>query len=180
MDRHEENPVVCAFGADPAPVLSRQRGEERVVLTIGDVDSHSGGSFLDLDMWKYLEERLGVEIRYVYLPPDAYALGLSSGDLPDIVATNNNLSTILENGVALNVDPYLEEYAPNFLEGQTRLSYDMFKQLGFQGDGFYFFPTKIGYNGVGYSNGPGNRGYVVRWDYYRELGYPPINNEEIT
>ena len=22
------------------------------------------------------------------------------------------------------------------------------------------------------------RGYVVRWDYYKELGYPPVNNEE--
>jgi hypothetical protein len=22
------------------------------------------------------------------------------------------------------------------------------------------------------------RGYVVRWDYYKELGYPPINNED--
>lgn len=46
------------------------------------------------------------------------------------------------------------------------------------GEGFYFFPQKIGYNGVGYSNSAYNRGYIVRWDYYKELGYPPINNEE--
>ena len=46
---------------------------------------------------------------------EEYAAGLASGDLPDIVATQNDLSVILENGVALDVDPYLEEYVPNFL-----------------------------------------------------------------
>ena len=29
---------------------------------------------------------------------------------------------------------------------------------------------RIGYNGVGYSNAPYNRGYVVRWDYYIPAG----------
>ena len=156
-------------------------GEDRPVLTIGDVEDRSG-SRMDgedqLGLWQYLEDQLGVEIRFVYLQPEAYAAGLSSGDLPDIVATNNNLATILDNGVALNADPYLSEYAPNFLKGETRLAYDVFKQLLSEGDGFYFFPQKIGYNGVGYSNSPANRGYVVRWDYYKELGYPPINNED--
>lgn len=112
------------------------------------------------------------------MPPEDYASGLASGNLPDIVATDNNLSTILDSGAALNVDPYLEEYVPNFLQGDTRLAYDVFKQLLSEEGGFYFFPQKIGYNGVGYSNGPADRGYVVRWDYYKELGYLPINNED--
>ena len=155
--------------------------EERPVLTIGDVSDRSSVRMDGKDqlgLWQYLEDRLGVEIRFVYLTPEAYAAGLSSGDLPDIVATDNNLAAILECGAALNVDPYLQEYVPNFLTGETRLAYDVFKQLLNEGDGFYFFPQKIGYNGVGYSNDPYNRGYIVRWDYYRELGYPPINNED--
>ena len=155
--------------------------EDRVVLTIGDVDDRSS-SRMDgenqLGLWQYLEEQLNVEIKFVYLTEEAYATGLSSGNLPDIVATKNNLATILENGVALNADPYLEEYVPNLLKGDARLAYDVFKQLGYQGDGFYFFPQKIGYNGIGYSNSYYNRGYVVRWDYYKELGYPPINSED--
>lgn len=155
--------------------------EDRPVLTIGDVNDRSD-TRIDgedqLGLWRYLEDQLGVEIEFVYLPPEAYASGLASGNLPDIVATDNNLSTILDSGAALNVDPYLEEYVPNFLQGDTRLAYDVFKQLLSEEGGFYFFPQKIGYNGVGYSNGPANRGYVVRWDYYKELGYPPINNED--
>ena len=155
--------------------------EDRVVLTIGDISDRSD-TRIDgedqLGLWRYLEDQLNVEIKFVYLTAEAYATGLSSGNLPDIVATNNNLATILENGVALNADPYLEEYVPNLLKGDARLAYDVFKQLGYQGDGFYFFPQKIGYNGIGYSSSPYNRGYIVRWDYYRELGYPPIENED--
>ena len=161
------------------PTLRSYASETETVLTIGDIRTHDGVDGEEqLGVWSYLEELLGVEIRFVYLTPEEYASAMASGNLPDIVATNNNLSAILENGVALNVDPYLEEYVPNFLQGDARLSYNVFKQLLNEDDGFYFFPSNIGYNGVGFSNGPGSRGYVVRWDYYRELGYPPINNED--
>ena len=157
------------------------RAEERQVLTIGDVQPRSssrvdGGK--QVRFWRYIEDQLGMDIQFVYMTPEVYAAGLSSGDLPDIVATDNNLATILDNGVAFNAGPYLEEYVPNFLQGKARTAYDVFTALMDEEDGFYFFPQKIGYNGVGYSNEPANRGYVVRWDYYKELGYPPINNED--
>ena len=157
------------------------RAEERPVLTIGDVSKRSSARVdgdQQVGFWRYLEDQLGVEIRFVYLTDEAYAAGLSSGDLPDSVATDNNLATILDNGVAFNAGPYLEEYVPNFMQGKPRAAYDVFTSLPDGEDGFYFFPQNIGYNGVGYSNGPANRGYVVRWDYYKELGYPPVNNED--
>ena len=157
------------------------RAEERPVLTIGDVQTRSS-SRVDgeeqVRFWRYIEDQLGMDIQFVYMTSEVYAAGLSSGDLPDIVATDNNLAAILDNGVAFNADPYLEEYVPNFLRGKARMAYDVFTALMDGEEGFYFFPQKIGYNGVGYSNGPANRGYVVRWDYYKELGYPPINNED--
>ena len=153
--------------------------ENRVVLTIGDNSTRSGPRYNEnLGMWQYLADVVGVEIKYVFMSDEEYAAGLASGDLPDIVATSKNLSRVLENGVALDADPYLKEYCPNLLQGDAKLTYDVFKKLGNEGDGFYFFPAKIGYNGVGYDNETSTRGYVVRWDYYKELGYPPINNED--
>ena len=100
------------------------------MLTIGDFKERSGHQYDEqLGMWQYLEDLLGVEIQYVYLTQEEYETGLVNGDLPDIVATQNNLSAILENGVALNADPYLEEYCPNFLKGDVRQCYDLFKQI---------------------------------------------------
>ena len=155
--------------------------EERPVLTIGDVTDRTSKRVdgeNQFELWKYLEDLLGVEIRYVHLTPDAYAEALASGNLPDIVSTDNNLSAILEYGVALNVEPYLAEYVPNFLIGPAGQTYDIYKQLLNDGKGFYFFPARIGYNNVGFSVGSAHRGYVVRWDYYKELGYPPVHSED--
>ena len=155
--------------------------EERPVLTIGDVTDRTSKRVNGenrFELWKYLEDLLGVEIRYVHLTADAYAEALASGNLPDIVSTDNNLSAILEYGVALNVEPYLAEYAPNFLIGPAGQTYDIYKQLLNDGKGFYFFPARIGYNNVGFSVGSAHRGYVVRWDYYKELGYPPVHSED--
>ena len=171
--------AAVAASGEPAAAGENETADNRVVLTIGDLYSRSGSrNDEQLGLWQYLAELLGVKIQYVYMSPEEYAARLASGDLPDVVATNKNLSTILENGVALDADPYLEKYCPNLLRGETRLTYDVFKQLGNEGNGFYFFPAKIGYNGVGFSNTTTARGYVVRWDYYKELGYPPINNED--
>ena len=155
--------------------------EDRPVLTIGDINDRTSKRVdgeNQLGLWKYLEDQLGVEIQYVHLSGSAYEDGLSSGNLPDIVATDNNLSVILENGVAWNVDPYLKKYVPNFLQGDAGLCYEVYKQLLNDGEGFYFFPARIGYNNVGFSVSSSYRGYVVRWDYYKELGYPPIHNED--
>ena len=168
--------VTAALALLPLPSAF---AEGHTVLTIGDVTTRSGNRYNgELGMWQYLAERVGAEIEYIYLTPDEYAAGLASGNLPDIVATQKNLSTILDYGVALDADPYLEEYCPNLLRGEARLSYDVFKQLMNEGKGFYFFPARIGYNGIGFDNETSARGYVVRWDYYKELGYPPINNED--
>ena len=155
--------------------------EERPILTIGDTKNRAGERVDgedQLGIWRYLEDQLGVEIEFVYLSPEDYASALASGKLPDIVVTNNNLSEILENGLALNSGPYLEQYVPNLLKGEVGLTYSVFKELINNGDGFCFFPEQIGNKGIGQSHEPYNRGYVVRWDYYKELGYPPINNED--
>ena len=165
--------LMCLLLAHPVSAA------ERPVITIGDNVNRSGSRYNEnMGVWRYLADLLDVDIRYVYMTNEEYAAGLASGDLPDLVATDKNLSTILENGVALDADPYLSEYCPNLLKGEAKQTYDVFKKLGNEGDGFYFFPAKIGYNGVGFDNETSSRGYVVRWDYYKELGYPPINNED--
>ena len=150
--------------------------EDRPVLTIGDIDPDR-----DYDgqrMWRLVEDRLGCKIQFIPLPTDTYAAVLASGDLPDIVHPNNNLSAILEADLALDVTPYMEEYLPNLVNGPAAPTIELYKQLLTNGEGFYFFPAGIGYNGVGYSTTFNTRGYVVRWDYYKELGCPEIHSED--
>ena len=163
------------------PAARPSLAEERPVLTIGDTADRSGARVSgpdQLGMWQYLEDQIGVEIQYVYVTSEEYSTMMNSGKLPDIMITNNNLSEIREKGLALNIDPYVEEYAPNLLRGDVGLAYRIIKQINHDENGFWFIPEGIGINGAGYHKQEYNRGYVVRWDYYKELGYPPINNED--
>ena len=119
----------------PAAASESEPAESRVVLTIGDNSTRSGPRYNEnLGVWQYLADLVGVDIEYVFMTDEEYAAGLASGDLPDIVATNKNLSRVLENGVALNADPYLKEFCPNLLQGDAKLTYDVFKKLGNEGD----------------------------------------------
>ncbi|MBQ1311770.1 MAG: extracellular solute-binding protein [Blautia sp.] len=155
--------------------------EIRPVLTIGDTLDRSGARVNGADqlgIWRYLEDQIGMEIQYVYVSQEEYTSMMNSGNLPDILITNNNLFEIREKGLALNIAPYLEEYAPNLLKGDVGLACQVIRQINHDEDGFWFIPEKIGINGAGYHNQAYNRGFVVRWDYYKELGYPPINNED--
>ena len=150
--------------------------EERITLTIGDINERP--EYAERKIFRLAEERLNIDIQFIYMPTDTYAAILASGDLPDIVHPNNDLSTILEAGLALNVEPYMEEYLPNLVNGPAAPTIELYKQLLNNGEGFYFFPAGIGYNGVGYGATFNTRGYVVRWDYYKELGCPEIHSEE--
>ena len=50
----------------------------KVITLIGDMKTRSGNRYSDdLGMWQYLEEKLGVDIRYVYLSAEEYASGLA-------------------------------------------------------------------------------------------------------
>ncbi len=68
--------------------------DDRPVLTIGDIDPDR--DYDNQRIWRLVEDRLGCKIQFIPLPTDTYAAVLASGDLPDIVHPNNNLSAILE------------------------------------------------------------------------------------
>lgn len=152
--------------------------EEKRVLTVGDVNDNTM-SWNNWKMIKRIEEELGIDIQYTYYDADAFAAILASGDLPDLVYPGNMLNYIREADLAMNVAPYLEEYCPNALHDAISSTIKLYKKILYNDkDEFYFFPANIGKNG--FAEGPdlSSRGYVVRWDYYKELGCPKITNDE--
>ena len=86
--------IVLLLLSCPAALGEASSGA-RPVLTIGDTKDRStervdGDD--QLGMWRYLEDQIGMEIQFVYLTSEEYATAMVSGDLPDIMITNNNLS----------------------------------------------------------------------------------------
>lgn len=153
--------------------------EEPITLTIASTGDRTNVFDGEYQKWvfKHIEEDLNIKLKFIQLTSESYAAMLASGDLADIVL-NADIDQIREAGLALNVEPYLEEYVPNALKGSAAPTFALFSELQTNGNGIFFLPCGIGYNGVGYANTFNNRGYTVRWDYYKELGCPKITNDD--
>jgi len=151
--------------------------EEPRVLTIGH-NLWMDGDWWEFDVFKQVQEELNMTIEVIEYNDDSFNAMLAGGDLPDIVITNIKMSNILNNKLAMNIAPYVEEDAPNML-GDAYSSV-MKASQEFMGDGeggiYIICPTAGIHNYDGGLSMP-SRGYIVNWERYKAIGCPTISND---
>ncbi len=152
-------------------------GAAPTVVTIGSASPFEEG-WLDQNVMQILKKDLNIEIEYNYYDADKMSLMLASNDLPDIViGTQETLPTVLQNKLALNLDTVLDQ-APNLDLPIYKARNELVRTLmGGEEKGLYVLAPGMGPERVGAGKIPG-RGYTIRWDWYKEIGCPPINNDE--
>ena len=119
-----------------------------------------------------------VELDYYYLDEDKFSLALASSDLGDFVMSHltPKLNTVLDAGLAMDIKPLLKEHCPNALNEYNVSFVNLVSQLS-GGDKLYFMPQYVGRELV--DGGIENlRGYFLRWDYYKEIGAPPVDSDK--
>lgn len=152
--------------------------EEPTVLTIGSTfaDYH----IEDMEIFKELEKKLNIKIEFTFYSMDNFSVMLADGSLPDIMLARwQYMPNLLESGLALNLAPYIDEYMPNLKNPLYANTVEIQKALftGPEEDGVYFICPYAGLNDA--EGGTDQyRGYILRWDYYKELGCPEIKNDE--
>lgn len=152
--------------------------EEKRVLKIGAVSDYAD-AFDTFPMIQRIKDELNIDIEFTYYTEDAYAAMIAGGQLPDLMMGKHNLPTVIANKVAMNVRPYLEEYCPNALSDAYRPTVELLCNLmGGDDNGMYVFPPQVGMGRPEGANMMVQRGYVLRYDYYKELGCPPIHNDD--
>ncbi|MEA4889149.1 MAG: hypothetical protein VB070_06770 [Clostridiaceae bacterium] len=137
-------------------------------------------NWYETDVWKEILKRANVTIdSYVYYDQDKYNILLSGNDLPDLIFAYypNQITNIVEGGLALDLKPYLSTY--------TNIDSDIFKKrneaiskyYGGADNALYFLSDCCG---VELRDGGTQslRGYSVRWDYYKEIGAPEIKDSD--
>lgn len=152
-------------------MLPMALADEPTVLTIGSIITKR-----DLDknvLIQRIAEKLNAKIEFTYYDTDQYSVMLTDGTLPDIMLSKYEyLQNVLASGLALNIEPYIDELMPNLrspLYANTiKLQQTLFPT---EDNGVYFICPAVGiWNAKG---GDGQyRGYIVRWDYYKEIGAP--------
>lgn len=125
---------------------------------------------------RMLKEQHNIELDFQYYDADQFALLMAGGELPDIVTCGPDyLTTVLDNGLALNLANYMNQL-PNLqleiYQASNELSTIL---LGGKDDGLYFLAPGIGPESAGGDDGS-SWGLRVRWDLYKQLGCPEINN----
>ncbi len=102
----------------------------------------------------------------------------AAGNLGDLIicnTSNGKLSNLVTAGLLLDMTDYLKD-EENVTKYQSAI--DSMKSLTGEKDGIYAIPTEVSENApteasVGLEP---NYGPYIRWDYYKEVGYPEMNN----
>ena len=150
---------------------------EPTVLTIGSIITKA-----DLDknaLIDKIEEKLNCKVEFTLYDTDQYAVMLADGTLPDIMLSKYEFfQNVLASGLALNIEPYIDEYMPNLRGPLYANTMELQQKLFPTADnGIYFICPAVGIWNANGGNGQ-YRGYIVRWDYYKEIGCPEINSDD--
>ena len=128
---------------------------------------------------KLLLEKENIILQPVFCDTEKLGLMLASGELTDIVISEYTyLSTIMTNNMAKNLDEIMEEHIPNLASDLYKTCNDLLRLQMSGGTGnLYFLVPGQGVEYAG-SNDRNIRGYIVRWDLYKQIGMPEIKNDE--
>ena len=150
--------------------------QERGKLTYGStVDMDTDKEWYPTEFILYLQDMINADIEFIEYDNDTLQLALASGDMPDLMMVNT-ASTILDGGLAVPLDDYLEEYGQNILKYEQRNA--VLREFVSNGDGkLYFHTPNTGAEDMTGSTTTWN-GYLVRWDLYKEIGAPAINSDD--
>lgn len=170
--------VVLAMLLCCVPAISFAEGSDPTVVTIATT-WQTPDYFQETNENKLLLEQENILLQPVYCDTEKLGLMLTSGELTDLVIGEYAyLSTIMANNMARNLDEILDEYIPNLASDLYKTCNDLLRLQMSGGTGnLYFVVPGQGVEYAG-SNDKNIRGYIVRWDLYKEIGMPEIKNDD--
>lgn len=182
--------AACSNGGDTASTgdtsgdgSTDNKFAERVALDVCAFVGQNEADGLRSDpVSKYIEEQLNIDLYLTGVTesdwPNQLATMMAGQDLPDIFLLSNpteQLSMLLASNSALNMSPYLEEYAPNTMAdpgGQLMVTANTQSANSPDGNLYLWGMCKGSWD----DGTVPTCGHYIRWDLYKEAGYPTLEN----
>ena len=178
--------AACSNGGDTASTgdgSTDDKFAERVALDVCAFVGQNEADGLRSDpVSKYIEEQLNIDLYLTGVTesdwPNQLATMMAGQDLPDIFLLSNpteQLSMLLASNSALNMSPYLEEYAPNTMAdpgGQLMITANTQSANSPDGNLYLWGMCKGSWD----DGTVPTCGHYIRWDLYKEAGYPTLEN----
>lgn len=122
-----EGATTEAAASDVEPVAATYPladGTKTISVYMKDATSGAAGDWGNIKGFQKAEEILGVNIEFI-MPAvgseaDQFNLMVASGEYPDIImwdfnSTPMTLTEMVNSGILIDIDPYIRQYAPNYL-----------------------------------------------------------------
>lgn len=154
---------------------------EHVDISIGGLSlSDSSTSTWPTEVIKAVEDKFNCTISTKAYDQESLNLDLSGGNTCDIVQiADDNIEGVLKGKHAVNLLDY-KNIAPNIFSDEMEYRNTIMQKFkGDDGDTQYFVTPRVVSENAEKSYGSVLQyGYVVRWDLYKEIGCPEINNDD--
>ncbi|MDO5423544.1 MAG: hypothetical protein Q4F41_07440 [Eubacteriales bacterium] len=156
---------------------------EHVDITIGGINLSSSDS---VDGWpsevvQKLEEKFNVTLKIKHYDNESLNLDLAGGTTCDIVQINDDhIEGVIKGKHAVNLEDYQDTLAANIFREDMSFRNSILKEFKSNGEGVQYFVTpRVTFGDTEANYGTTlNYGYIVRWDLYKAIGCPEINNDE--
>ncbi|MEK4239955.1 extracellular solute-binding protein [Paenibacillus sp. FSL H7-0714] len=150
-----------------------------ITLTLRGSDSPVPG-VQNNEIMNEIAKELGIKIDYSTRDATKDKVVLAGGDLPDIMQIDNvDLPTYIKGDHIIPLDDLLTEYGQDIAKNVPKMVSFSKQHLSADTGKLYGLTTNIEVNKTSsspvynYDIGP-----TLRWDYYKELGYPEITNDD--
>ncbi|WP_308639417.1 extracellular solute-binding protein [Paenibacillus silvisoli] len=132
-----------------------------------------GNDFERTEVYEEIKRLTGVTMNVEMYDEQKFKVELAGGDLPDIIQVpNKNMKELIEGGNIIPLDDLLKTNGPDLQQPLYEKSLDYMRTFWSDNTNkLYMIPVQIGSSDFGFDQ---QVGFNVRWDYYKELGYPKI------
>ncbi len=162
------------------PEASQNTEPVKLTFYYGNVPLKNEGRQTD-EVMQELEKRLGVEIEFINQNADRFKLMMASRELPDIIFSfEEDYKQLIEGDLILPLDDLVQSKGPDIAKNTEALDYYR-KYVSADTGKLYLLPMQVGATKEMVAKVPFTdygAGYLTRWDYYKELGFPPITSPD--
>ena len=156
---------------------------EHLEITMGGINLSSSDSVegYPTEIVEDLEEKFNVTLTIKNYDNESLNLDLSGGTTTDIVQINDDhIEGVLKGKHAVNLENYKDSLAKNIFRDDMSFRNNVMKTFKSNGENTQYFVTpRVTFDDTEANYGTVlNNGYVVRWDLYKEIGCPEINNDD--
>ena len=132
----------------------------------------------DSPVVKQIEEKCGVKLNVAGGDHDKLQVTMASGEIPgDIifVESKDDVQNLIKGNHIMALDDLVAEYGADIQEMESRIRISKDYYSNGTGD-LYTLPSNVGNEGHEYMIY--HSVFRTRWDWYKEMGYPEVNNTD--